>query len=354
MFRQDDSEHARLLVEVHRSLQRHSITDVTTALKLLGLYHRRLAQYRLARASFAAAVELAKRQEDPIEQLNTLFWLGVVERYLGNLDVAERVHRDQLTLARKAGQPGQIVLAEENLGLVALRRGQVAEARGLVIRALNRAQQIEDRELQAFCYHALMVVELEAGRPGEAAACGWEAYVRYESTEQKVRALQDCGALLLEARLTDAARAAHEIVVHSGADAAVRIRSQIGLVELAAAEHAHEHFERDAKALLDSESLLEGLPYEAIRAHRALGIAYATFDNDRRARMHLSKACSIADEKGFEAEASELRDQLASLPEMLELPLSDTTGSASTPAAELAMLKNVGNNIMAERARLSA
>ncbi|UCF19151.1 MAG: hypothetical protein JSU87_14660, partial [Gemmatimonadota bacterium] len=111
VYTHDESEQARFVRELHASLQSGSCANLVTALKLLGLYHRRRAEFKLARACFAVAAEVAKQLEDPIEQLNALFWLGVVERYLGRLDQAESVHREQLDKARAAGVHGQAVLA---------------------------------------------------------------------------------------------------------------------------------------------------------------------------------------------------------------------------------------------------
>ena len=189
------------------------------------------------------SAELAKRQSDPIEQLNALFWLGVVERYLGNLEAAEQVHLEQLEKARQAGSRAQAVLAQENLGLVALRRGQVAEARSRVTQALAEATDLGDPELEGYCYHALMTVETYAGRPGEAAACGWKAYVRYESTEQRLRALQDCAVVLYGCGFYEEAQAGWEIVRDDTEEHALIARCRMGLMEAAAKLGDRQGFE---------------------------------------------------------------------------------------------------------------
>ncbi len=344
MFAGDHSEHARLLKQLYSALKSGSVSAAATTLKLLGLYHRKQGGYQQARASFAVLTELAKQLNDPLERLNALFWLGVVERYLGDLDAAEAVHHEQLELAREVGQRGQAVLAQENLGLVALRRGQVAEARNRVIRALNEAQELEDQELQGYCYHALMVVETTAGRPGEAAVCGWEAYRRYESTEQRLRALHDCAALLLDAGLYDASRAAYEIALNGASHSSDRICSKTGLAELAAVQGDLEGFETFARDLLCEEALSEA-PYELLSAHQIVGRGYAALGKFDQARRHLEQSLTIADDRGFSVEARKVREELASL------PLPPVFEPLRPAESEYARLLDVGRQILAERVR---
>ena len=345
MFAGDHSEHARLLKQLYSALKSGSVSAAATTLKLLGLYHRKQGGYQQARASFAVLTELAKQLNDPLERLNALFWLGVVERYLGDLDAAEAVHHEQLELAREVGQRGQAVLAQENLGLVELRRGQVAEARKRVIRALNEAQELEDQELQGYCYHALLVVEKTAGRPGEAAVCGWEAYRRYDSTEQRLRALHDCASLLLDVGLYDAARAAYEIALNGASHSFdLRICSKCGLAEVAAAQDDLERFESIARDLM-SEGALTEIPYEFLSAHRSLGLGYAALGKLEEARLHLEQSLAIAEEGGFSVEAREVREELRSLPRSRVLELVRPSES------EYARLNSVGQHILAERAR---
>ncbi len=348
VYTRDLSEHARYVQELHSSLQGGSHADLSTALKLLGLYHRKRAEFKLARACFAVAVEVAKHLEDPIEQLNSLFWLGVVERYLGRLDQAESVHREQLDKARAAGVDGQAVLARENLGLVKLRRGQVADARRQVLKALNEARQLGDPELEGYCHHALMVVEIEAGRPGEAASCGWEAYRRYESVDQRMRALQDCGVLLYQWGMLEAARAAFEIVVARHSDTASQFRACTGLADVAAATGDRLRFEALASALL-SERTVTGMPFELVSCYRTVGDGYANFGEVEKARRYLQQGLALAREKGFEAEASELEELLTELgggrPSFVPL---------ETSTEERDRLIDVGRSIMAERARAVA
>ena len=347
VFARDRSEHTRLLKELHSTLQSGSTSAAAAQLRLLGLYHRKCGRYQLARASFAVLTELTKQLSDPLERLDALFWLGIVERYLGDLDASETVHREQLQLAREVGHQGQAVLAQENLGLVEVRRGRVVEARERVVRALSEAQELEDPELQGYCYHALMVVEMTAGRPGEAAVCGWEAYRRYESTEQRLRAPHDCAALLFEAGLYDASRAAYEIALRGASHSIDRIHSKCGLAEIVAAQGNPESFEMIAQDLMSEEGLTE-LPYERFSAHESVGKGYAALGKFDRARQHLEQSLAIAEDKGFSVEAREVREDLGSL------PLPHVFEPLRPAESEYARLEDVGRRILAERVRAFA
>jgi tetratricopeptide (TPR) repeat protein len=348
VFGPDDSEHGRFLRELHTSLESGSARAVATALILLGLYHRKQGAFERARASFAVSAELAKRQSDPIEQLNALFWLGVVERYLGNLEAAEQVHREQLEKARQAGSGAQAVLAQENLGLVALRRGQVAEARSRVTKALAEATDLGDPELEGYCYHALLVVETTVGRPGEAAACGWEAYRRYESTDQRMRALQDCGVILYQCGLMKAARAAFEIVLNGSGDATSRINARTGLADVAAALGDRTGFETLTRDLLTERSLAT-LPYELRSVYRTAGLGYALFGELNKASKYLEMSLAIAEDRNFSAEAAEARELLTNLPRSVP-----ARGTVQTSGTEYERLEDVGRSIVAERALVCA
>ena len=348
VFGRDDTAHGRLLRELHESLTSGSPAALVTALKLLGLHHRKHGVLRLARAAFAVSTELSRQLPDVIEQLNSLFWLGVMERYLGNLDSAEAAHREQLEKARLAGSRSQAVLAQENLGLVSLRRGRVSDARSQVMRALQEAQELEDRELEGYCYHALLVVESTSGRPGEAAACGWEAYRRYESFDQRMRALQDCGVILYQWGMPEAAGAAYDIVVERSGDAATAVRAKTGQADVAAATGDRDRFDRLCNELLGDRAL-QSMPFELASIHRTVGLGYAAFGDHHRARSYLEKSLSLAEDKGFEAEATEVRERLA------ELPLGAAVFQPLAPSGvESERLEDVGRSIMAERARVCA
>ena len=348
VFTHDESEHASLIKELHSSLHSGVAVSVLTALKLLALFHRKNARYELARASFAVASRLADRIGDPLEMLNALFWLGVAERYLGHLERAEEVHNEQLGLARKFGQSGQAVLAQENLGLVALRRGQVGEARKRVMRALNEAQQLEDQELQGYCHHALMLVETEAGRPGEAASFGWEAYTRYESVDQRLRALQDCAVILYESGIFDAAEAAWEIILDTAKDSATMIRCKIGLIDIATQLEQQERFAQLAADVMD-EPRLASMPLELLEAHRSVGLGYVAFGEVDRARIHLMRGLAVARDNGYESEASQISDTLRDLTG--GVPRIQPT---DVPEGEVARLEDVGRSIKAEWERRCA
>ncbi|NIR46572.1 MAG: tetratricopeptide repeat protein [Gemmatimonadetes bacterium] len=348
VFGKDDTPHARLLRELYASLEEDSAAALATALKLLGLHHRKHGSYRLARASFALTVELTAELPDEIEQLNALFWLGLTERYLGDLDAAEALHREQLSRARQAGAHGQAVLAQENLGLVSLRRGKVAEARTEVLRALQEAESLGDSELEGYCYHALLLVETSAGRPGEAAVCGWEAYGRYESNEQRMRALQDCGVILFEAGLLEAADAAFEIVANGSDDTASLLRAKTGLADVAAARGDRDRFEAISHDLLADENL-QALPFEFASALRTVGLGYVTLNEEQRAREYLLRSQTVAESRGLEDEAAKSRQALANLPAGTRAfrPLVPT-------GSELERLESVGRNVVWERAQVSA
>ena len=349
VFAKDSSEHGSLLRELYSALSKTREVDVITALKLLGLYHRKLGAYQSARAAFSVATELASKQSDPIDHLNTLFWLGVAERYVGNLDRAEAVHREQLALAREVHSSAQAVLAQENLGLVALRRGQVAEARKRVLRALNEALELEDPEIEGYCYHALMTVETYAGRPGEAAACGWKAYVRYESTEQRLRALQDCAVVLYGCGFYEEAQAGWEIVLNATDDFAVSLRSRVGMMEAAAKLGKRKRFELLVSEILEDDRLAN-IPFELIETHHCLGLAYGEFGEEAKARHHLIKSLTLAEEGGYEAQALEISDQLQRLVSVGSIEVEP----AAVPGDEYERLEDVGSNIKAERSRLCA
>ncbi|UCF19454.1 MAG: hypothetical protein JSU87_16265, partial [Gemmatimonadota bacterium] len=210
---------------------------------------------------------------------------------------------------------------------------------------LNEARQLGDLELEGYCHHALMVVEIEAGRPGKAASCGWEAYRRYESLDQRMRALQDCGVLLYQWGLLDAARSAFEIVLARHSDTASQFRASTGLADVAAAMGDRLRFEALVSELL-SEKTAAGMPFELVSCYGTLGDGYATFGETVKARSFLVKGLALAREKGFDAEARELEDRLA---ELGAAPLSFVPHETSLDERD--RLKDVGRKIMAERAR---
>jgi tetratricopeptide (TPR) repeat protein len=230
------------------------------ALNALAGFEYEAGELVAARGKYLEALELAGRS-GPL--------LGRIEQNLGILDSVQGRHADALAHYRRAldafqnaGDEAGCAIALHNLGLVALRRGELEDAERSLDRSAVIATRIGDVQLAGLCQlHRAEVLHArqrydEAGRRAEAALLHFE---RLGNTRGRAEALRVSGQVLRDS--------GRPVLAEERLRAAVRLAVEDGWV-LGQAEASRELARLRQRAGLDREAL--SLLGEAQRLFRRL------------------------------------------------------------------------------------
>jgi tetratricopeptide (TPR) repeat protein len=144
-------------------------SGIANALRELGALAERDKDYDGARGYFEKAIALYRNLEEPERLAWTYNNLGIVAQLTGSLEEAAGHYEASLGVGREIDDPMTIATAYINLGEIAQLRGQLEGAKNYFRDSLGVWQSIGHRLPMAHCLEVLASIDLEQGRPGEAA-----------------------------------------------------------------------------------------------------------------------------------------------------------------------------------------
>jgi tetratricopeptide (TPR) repeat protein len=118
-------------------------------LNALGGFHFEAGEIAAARGFFLEALALGESSASLSGRVEQN--LGILDSVQGRHDDACRRYRAAVRLFEQAGEQGGCAIAYHNLGLTALRRGELAEAEGWLDRSLAIARRSGDVYLEGLC-----------------------------------------------------------------------------------------------------------------------------------------------------------------------------------------------------------
>ena len=137
--------------------------------RLRGHGHRLKGQHAMAIGAMREALELFRAlAEESTEVATALNDLGGAERDAGDLDAAERHHREALKVARAIGYAEDVAISTSNLGLIALDRERWPEAETLAREALALSAEVGRQELIGGNNYTIALALLRLGKPVDA------------------------------------------------------------------------------------------------------------------------------------------------------------------------------------------
>lgn len=239
------------------------------------------------------------------EKLGLASVLGADAFQRADLERARRFFEISAETARAAGDEGNLISAQVNLGGVLFEEGRLSESESVNRSAVATAERIRDSIRTAGGYRNLAAVLLYAGRLGEALEASREARAGYEALDETAESID---SVALE----------------------ITILTELGLKENAAA----------AAALLESperRAMLSPVASAILLRDRArLAREGGRFDEARRllgASLDAARACGALDEvvrTGLELQAMEI-----TLTGSAAQPPEDPGSGLATPSADI-------------------
>ncbi len=207
-----------------------------------------------ARRAYEFAGELAKKQDDSHSEMLSRIGYAIVLQKVGNLPASERLLRDVLDDARRAG----------------------------------------DQEAEARASHDLAIALHFGGRTRDGVPLAFRAYQLYTVQDDRARALGDTGLLFKGLGLLSAARHAYSLVVSGNPPPEVRVRALVELLEISALDGDRLSFERLRREL--QASAIELPPDEQVNYEIQIGYGLSLFGRHQQAEGHLTRAIQLAEQ----------------------------------------------------------
>jgi tetratricopeptide (TPR) repeat protein len=269
---------------------------------------------------------------------------------LGEHDAAVRWAERARTLARARGERHAELRARNYQGLIALRHGDVAEAEGHFVAALDMARALADQTTEARCLNNLGILANIRGDTEAALASYRLALVAYQQVGHMRGVAETYHNIGISLRDQGNARAAL-----GAAEEAVRLATQVGdeqLVALAATGRAELHLALGDPAFAAAELTRAADRYSRIGFRAGLpevwrvqaAVARARGDMKQTIAL-LTKAASLATEHGS-------TDTLADIERDLSVSLAargDHEGARAARDRAVALYRKVGATRAADR-----
>jgi tetratricopeptide (TPR) repeat protein len=145
------------------------VRERAEAIRLRGIGHELAKDYPAAIAAYREAVELDRTMHsDSLDVALDLSDLADAERFLGDLEAAERDYREALRISKAAGDREGIATRTANLALLALDREDWVGAEDLAREAITVAEKVGRKVLIADICQLLAKALAQQGRKPEA------------------------------------------------------------------------------------------------------------------------------------------------------------------------------------------
>lgn len=240
---------------------------------------------------------IGARRTSPADAVALWLRAGRVNRKLNRFDEAENAYAEAGRLAAAAGDVQSELLSRIGRAHGMLGRGNLPEAERRFASALADARRAGERALEAQSEHGLAAVLQHRGSPDTALRHVWRAFELYDDRDQRLRALNDAGIMLL--MLGDpigAERALSEVVRKGGSQDNVS-NAQIELMHCASYRQDRVAFARWRGRCEERKGDMP--PNILADYHLKSGIGEARFGLFRRSRASLARALKIAEDAGL-------------------------------------------------------
>ncbi len=163
------------------SLKENYQKGQTTAVGLKGLYYYKSGDYLNCIAQFQQALEMARRNQDPLNMVRALNYLGTSNMRLERYEEAEKMHKEGIRLCRKHGIISLEITHLHNLGVLYQVMDKTEASLDIFLQLYALRDSIKNKDTAMKTESALGVIYLNL-KQFEKAAPHLKTYYEYSKT----------------------------------------------------------------------------------------------------------------------------------------------------------------------------
>ncbi|HTA75103.1 MAG TPA: hypothetical protein VK733_12545 [Gemmatimonadaceae bacterium] len=292
----DDSTHRRALQALIDAISAHIDGDADMRVARLYDYGRCLesdARWDPAADVHLTAIDLTPQNQSLVPQCYR--HASACFRKMGDLDRAEQLAQDGQRIARELGDQPWVLRLRITASKVAWYRGDLSTAERLLESVIADADAIGLTEISAAACHDLGSLAGERNEPERSARYMYAALKGLGEPSEKIRAMGDLAAALVDCGYFEQARALFSTVRESPyADAETRTYASLNMLYSATLLGERSQFDQLSRELRDQ-------PLNARQRasyHVFLGKGYLRFHEPWKARVEFAEAAIVARDGG--------------------------------------------------------
>ena len=266
--------------------------------RILAAYGKLLqyeSSWSLSRDVHETLIEFARRADDEERLLDSMLMVAFCHRMLGKLDEAREAYTALRETATELESEQYLLLSELGYAKIAIQRGNLPAAAGMLDRILNDTQGGEHGLVRAKALMDRARVATQLGDLTTATILGHQALECSTDPADRDRILINIGVNLAHMGLRDEARNAYLIAGASAQDTTVRWLAQINLMELAYLDLRETTFEQYRRTLVDADLP----PYMAAVYQEAQGYGFSVFKRYDEATVAFRRMLDVAERHGL-------------------------------------------------------
>lgn len=273
------AEQYEAAISVIDRCQRGQTAEAVAILLGAGAREQRAGRLSAAQAWYSVALDIAEGLSDRRPEIAALLALGGIDRHGGTFSEAARRYQRCLALAEAEGDDGGALDASMALGEIAVVLGNLAGARAWCTRGLRQAQAGDHRVMMGRVFRQLAALALREGQLGDARIALLRARSCFrldEDAADLARVLQAHGALheALKDRIAAAAdyREALMWTLLHGNVPELELSVRLSLARLHMRGERRLEAEEDMRRA-EERAIEEGLPFWLVRVYLQMGEA---------------------------------------------------------------------------------
>ena len=266
--------------------------------RILAAYGKLLqyeSSWSLSRDVHQTLIDFAEREGDEERLLDSMLMVAFCERMLGRLDEARESYTALRETATERGSEQYLLLSELGYAKIAIQRGNLPAAAGMLDRILDDTKGDEHSMVRAKALMDRARVATQLGDLTTATILGHQALECSADPADRERILINIGMNLAHMGLRDEARDAYLIAGASAQDATVRWLAQINLMELAYLDLRETTFEQYRRSLVD----VDMPPYVSAVYQEAQGYGFSVFKRYDEATVAFRRMLDVAERHGL-------------------------------------------------------
>ena len=275
-----------------RRLRRDVVGRIVAAYGKLLQYE---SSWALSRDVYATLIDFAVTGDDDERLLDAMLMVAFCHRMLGQLDEARDAYSALRDVAAERRSEQYLLLSELGFAKVAIQRGNLPVAAGLLDQILSSTEGGAHGNVRAKALMDRARVATQLGDLTTALVLGHQALEHSADPADRERTLINMGVTLTHMGLRDEARDAFLIASATAQEINVRWMARVNLMELAYLERNEMQFESHRRAMADAEMP----PYIEVVYHEARAHGFRAFERFEEASRAFRDMLKVAERHGL-------------------------------------------------------